>query len=293
MNDQTDPWARKIVDLICGPRGTRRPAAHISEDYYIDFDKMSDAITMDQMAQLMRSMGLAGLPQPVHDMRKEITHLRGAIGKVDGRAVRVETEVDKLKNEMEELRQEQADLKQRGATQAGASQSAAPRGLQAGAEGLHPRAVHIRGWAPYGAPESSKLMRSEADALQREIEKHFDQWLAQKTNWLSPLMKNHTVSLEVLDCGGGEAKRAADRINLIITEKKIQVKGGIPRGQPRATCESQGILPREGQILAAQRSGLLVGLRTSLGALDKTQSRKLGWFNNGAGSWCWKATAVR
>lgn len=97
------------------------------------------------------------------------------------------------------------------------------------------RVVHLRGWAPYGAHENSKLTRIEADALHRDMEKHFDEWLVQKTNWRSPFMKKHTVSLEVLDCGAGEAKRAAYRINLVLNDKQIQARGGIPRTAKEAS----------------------------------------------------------
>lgn len=59
------------------------------------------------------------------------------------------------------------------------------------------------------------MTRTGAEELQTEIPKYYDKWLAQKAHWLSPFMKNHMVSLKVLDCGPGEAKRAADRINFI------------------------------------------------------------------------------
>lgn len=102
----------------------------------------------------------------------------------------------------------------------------------------------------------------ETEALQREIEALRPAAGAEDT-WLSPFMKNRTVSLECLDCGAGEAKRAADRINLILNDKKIQVKGGLPRaarGQP-ATGQAHGVMPCERQACSAQRSIRVAGVQ--------------------------------
>lgn len=102
----------------------------------------------------------------------------------------------------------------------------------------------------------------------------------------------------LLDCGPGEAKRAADRISLIIAKQKIQVKGGIPRAAIQASPPS-----RNAKLKAFFYAKDKFAIRNELGSWqvcsrglelwDKTKSRTSGWFDADADRWTCNPTAIQ
>lgn len=104
---------------------------------------MSDPISMGQMAALINSLGLAGLPAQVSVIHTEITSLKTSIQRADGRVAKVETEVDSLRKELELVKQEQAEARARTTTSSSTPPSMAATSSQSG--GWEPPIIHIRG----------------------------------------------------------------------------------------------------------------------------------------------------
>lgn len=95
-----------------------------------------------------------------------------------------------------------------------------------------PTIIHWRGWSPYGNDAARRLTRSEAEDSQRQIGDQLPQQLWKRLRWLRPLVRDHSVSAEVLAPAAWEAKDIADRSNLELGKSPIDVKGK----QIRAAC---------------------------------------------------------
>lgn len=77
-----------------------------------------------------------------------------------------------------------------------------------------PIIVHSRGWAPYGSNESSNISHTEAEQLHAQILDRVANDVRPRTKFLSPFMKNHSVSAEILATNYNDTKRICDLINL-------------------------------------------------------------------------------
>lgn len=110
-------------------------------------------------------------------------------------------------------------------------------------------------------------------------------------------MKNHTVSLDILDSGPGEARRAGARIILIILEKKVQFKVGFPRAaieaSPNRWAKRKASFHAKDKFAMCNEPGGWQLCSRGLELWDKTQSRKLGCFYMAADRWTWNPTAIR
>lgn len=86
-----------------------------------------------------------------------------------------------------------------------------------------------------------------------------DSAAAKRIRWLAPSMRNHRVSLEVLDGGGGATKRECDRIKLAATEKKLLVReklcGQLWKHRRRDSLCVEALLFRPGPHGRMQRQG--------------------------------------
>lgn len=114
---------------------------------------------------------------------------------------------DKVENDLKSLREEFAQLKRevredvprQGRRSTGRASDASIAFRKAhGHRTWQPRLLHWRGWSPYGAGPGTKLTRSEAENLQQTLQALLPPHMASCIKLLTPFVKKHAVSAEVL-----------------------------------------------------------------------------------------------
>lgn len=92
--------------------------------------------------------------------------------------------------------------------------------------------MHVRGFAPFGAPEKAKLTTDECAEQQRSISAVMGEEFDCAMWWLQPYVRNHTVGIEILRPGlvgkgmGGQGQHALEGSRL-----QYSGQGGTPWGR--------------------------------------------------------------
>lgn len=97
-----------------------------------------------------------------------------------------------------------------------------------------PRVKHWRGWAPYGSNDSSNISRTEAEQSHSQILDRVPTDIRPRIKFLSPFMKSHSVSAEIMAANQNDTKRICDLVNLEpIRVRNIDIKGTVETSPKR------------------------------------------------------------
>lgn len=83
---------------------------------------------------------------------------------------------------------------------------------------------------PYGSNESSNIMRTEAEQLRAQILDRVSMDIRPCVKFLSPFMKNHSVSAEILAANHNDANRICDLANLELQKRPVRVRNIDSKG---------------------------------------------------------------
>lgn len=183
------------------------------------------------MVPLAKESDVAKMEQSIG---KHIAGVSERVDTVKDRADKLETDMRNMRIELEEMRREMGrdrrDIPASGSrrrSSVGAENSAWPPQTQdhhASSTWVR-RVVHFRGWAPWGCDPGQKLDRAAAVELQKRLFRMLPMQWQPRVRWLTPFMRKHTTSCEVLMATEGNAKQVSDAANMALARTPVRING--------------------------------------------------------------------
>lgn len=199
------------------------------------------AVTMEFMTQLMDQMKLDlakkdDIQQLKTDLATELKKTNDQVGALANSVDAARKKIDTVDDRMSTLEKRVKSMEEaaacpppqhtgrpsttRTSTGSRTSASSSPQTC----DDWVPRVLHWRGWAPYGSNDSSKISRTEAEQVHAQILDRVPEDLRPGIKLLSPFVKNHSVSAEILAASYNDTKRICDLVNLELQRRPIRVR---------------------------------------------------------------------
>lgn len=206
----------------------------------------------------------------------QLVEIKADIGKASARIDQVDNKVDGMEVRIAELEKRhgsEPDQPRRGRTSIGSTRSSATENSDT--QAWRPRLIHMRGWAPYGAPASSNFPHRGRGVAKRH----------------PPIMYNHMITAEVRHPTFDAVKDATDSVNTAIVRAGVTVRGSTPRAGIETSPsrrESLKVWLSSKDLLAnliADRA--FTWCDRALEACTEDGSYKLGLMDKASKEWIW------